>query len=217
MPSCTLSSVKQNLVIEEEITKMFIHQKLLKLTALITITIALTLSLATTLYAVEAPAPKKVVPPPKVVVPSPRVVVPQPQPKATAEPVEEELSCDPNAKMYNGVDVNNVIAGAAYTDPTAMRLHITCDTPVIGYMHSNSILKIYLAKGLKMTETSIDVLNQAREGEITIPTEDGIGTVTLKPFQYGILSVSVIHPTYNDGMSMESKILWGHNERQTEF
>ncbi len=120
--------------------------------------------------------------------------------------------CDPNARMYNGVDVRAVQAGAVYTDPTSMRLHSTCNTPVVAFLHHGNRVDIYLAKGLKMVPTNVATLNKATNGAVTMPTEDGRGTVTIKPLQWGILHVSVSHPGNNNGMPMEGTILWGHYE-----
>ncbi len=187
---------------------MFTQKNALKFAVLAVVTGALMLGLTSTIYAVEEPIGSKAATP----APKAAVVIPVQKDDDPDPPVQEDTSCDPNARMYNGLDVRNVQAGGVYTDSKPMRLHITCDTPVVAYMHNDSVLKIYLAKGMKMSETSVDVLNLASEGSITIPTEDGLGTITLKPFQWGILYVSVEHPTDNNGMAMHSKILWGHYE-----
>ncbi len=213
---------------------MFTHKKVLKYTALTAVTVALMFGITTNIYAVDRSAPKIAPPAPVAPVapaapavpaaptapaaPTPKVDTPkQDDDPAPAPPVVIDLGCDPGARMYNSVDVSIVKAGGVYTDPTKMRLHIDCGTPVIAYLHSNNVLKIYLAKTLKMTETSVDVLNQASAGEVIIPTEDGLGTVTLKPFQWGILSATVEHPSGNNGMPMETKVMWGHDENPSDF
>ncbi len=120
--------------------------------------------------------------------------------------------CDPNARMYNGVDVRRVQAGAVYTDNTSMRLHSTCNTPVVAFLDAGNGVKLYLAKGELMAFTNVATLNRATNGEVTIPTYDGMGTITIKPLQWGILHVQVNHPTQNNGMPMDGTIMWGHYE-----
>ncbi len=120
--------------------------------------------------------------------------------------------CDPNARMYNGVDVRAVQAGAVYTDPTPMRLHSTCNTPLVAFLHHGNSVQMYTASGLKLNNLSVDTLNRAAAGGAEGPTTDGLGYGKITPLQWGILHVSYTHPSMNNGLPMEGTILWGHYE-----
>ncbi len=121
--------------------------------------------------------------------------------------------CDPNARMYNGADVRAVQAGAVYTDPTPMRLHSTCNTPIVAFLHHGNSIQVYTASGLKLNNLNTDTLNRAmRDGVASGPTADGLGTSKITVLQWGILHYSSVHPSMNNGLPMEGTILWGHYE-----